>query len=97
MATTKRRWESWEEKLIKKEIKKHPNNLRECFKICALKLNRTPKAVSDRWYYTISKKNSSCFMVLSSTAGVKNRKNSKYNYKITITKNIWNSIVKLFR
>lgn len=93
----RKKWENWEEKFIIKEVKKNPNNLQECFRICSVKLNRTPKAIAMRWYYHISKKNSSCFMILSSNAGVKNRKNTNYKTKLTITRNIWNSIVKLFK
>lgn len=93
----RKRWENKEDKLIIKEVKNNPNNLQECFRVCSIKLNRTPNAIAMRWYYHISRKKSSCFMILSPIAGIKNRKNSKYNHKLTITKNIWNSLVKLFR
>ena len=45
-----RNWTKEEEEVIRNEVSKNPNNLREAFFIASLKTNRTASSVCTRYY-----------------------------------------------
>ena len=77
---TKRKWTTKEDNLIIRTVKDSFYNLQEGFKKVAAKIKRTPQAVSQRWYRTLSNPNSKghvdniCFITVGSKRRLCNRK-----------------------
>lgn len=100
---TRKRFTKEEDRLILSTVEKNPHNLSECFKELAIKLNRNPKSISNRWYHYISKKDSNDKTnTVFITVG---KKSVNYNRKTTIKNtqqpekkksSIWRTIFKLF-
>lgn len=94
-----KRYTPREDKLIRETIKKHPENLQECFRTLATQLNRSPKAIHVRWYAVLSKETTPCFMLQSGYKTLKNRKN--YTPTCTVApifnriKHWWRKVAKL--
>lgn len=63
-----------EDAIIIEEISKSPQNLRAAFELAATRLNKTPKAITGR-YYTYIKKGSTVIGLVSQTTAVANVKN----------------------
>lgn len=74
---SKRRWSKEEKDILIDQIKKTPNNLAQAFKRTSLLINRSEQAVTQYWYSTLSKKETTevCFMTVGSKTFNKNRKN----------------------
>lgn len=49
-----RNWTKEEQEIIKNEVAKNPNNLREAFFIASLKTDRTSSSVCTRYYGTMN-------------------------------------------
>lgn len=94
-----KKWSKNEERVVFRAVAEQPNNLQKAFLAASKKINRSPKAISLRWYYVLSKdpKKSSCtFVTYGKKALLKNRKISvgKENV-ITKEASLWYKIYKL--
>lgn len=68
-----RRYTKQEDRIICKEIEKHPENLSKAFAIAARKTGRVKSAVSQHWYGTLKAK-SNIYLLSSSKKTVVNSK-----------------------
>ena len=94
MATTRKRWTIEEDQYLINHLKNYSHNLQKGFLIASQHLNRTPEAISCKWYTKLSKQ-TPIFMVASSKKATINRKNSENT--ITSNNSIWNRIKRLFK
>ena len=101
--TTKRRFTKEEDSLILSTVAKNPHNLSECFREVAIKINRSPKSIENRWYHYLSRKDSNdktntVFITVGKKSVNYNRKTVMENTQQPKSKNpsIWRTIFKLF-
>ena len=94
MTTIRKRWTIEEEQYLIDHLKNYSHNLQKGFLIASQHLNRTPEAISCRWYTKLSKQ-TPIFMVASSKKAIINRKNSENT--IRSNNSIWNKIKRLFK
>lgn len=74
--STCRKWTEAEESRLLRQVKAFPQNLTRCFLIVAEELDRTPGAVANHWYSSLSKKpESAAFLMISTHHKYFNRKN----------------------
>lgn len=73
----KGRWSKEEMDILIDQIKKTPNNLTQAFKRTSLLISRSPHAIEQYWYSTLSKKETTevCFITVGSKTVNRNRKN----------------------
>lgn len=73
---TLRRWTTEEEAVVLSTIKSFPDNISEAFRRSAIQLNRSPKAVSFKYYNLLKEKHPNIISVGTSKGfSVKNTKN----------------------
>lgn len=101
--TTKRRFTKEEDSLILSTAAKNPHNLSECFREVAIKINRGPKSIANRWYHCLSKKDSNdktntVFITVGKKSVNYNRKTAMKNTQQPEKQRsgIWKTIFKLF-
>lgn len=95
----KKRWTEGEDLVVYRSICKNLECMSTAFREAAEKLERSPKAVSARWYNHISKQaDSTAFMLLSETKAWNNRKNPKSSTPtLEVRPSLWRRILKFFR
>lgn len=102
MATNiKKKWTKEEDKILIKEIKETPENLKSAFQRTGKKIGRTTSACMFRWYGVVSKMynkdvNSVCFAIYSSRKYGVNRKNVSEDIPVKHL-SIWQRILKMFK
>lgn len=89
-----KRWTFEEDNILIEEVKLHPTNLHTAFTIAACRIQRTPTAVTLRWYRVLRKENNFIYGVFSDKSYSMNIKNREG--KITKKRSIFNRIKKLF-
>ena len=94
MTTIRKRWTIEEDQYLIDHLKNYSHNLQKGFSIASEHLDRTPEAISYRWYTKLSKQ-TPIFMVASSKKATINRKNSET--AIRSNNSIWNKIKRLFK
>lgn len=75
-----KKWEESEELFIVRKIMKDPHNLQQVFRESSTVLNRTPEAITFR-YYTKIRNNNKLFMLVSSNYVGENSKNKAVTSK----------------
>lgn len=93
-----KRYSIQEDKVILNEVKKSPENLVRAFHNASKIINRTPRAIKQRWYYIISKDDgigAVTFMTLSSKKVLTNRKNSCNQVPKKVT--FWSKLIKFLK
>lgn len=101
--TTKRRFTKEEDSLILSTVAENPHNLSKCFREIAIKINRNPKSIGNRWYHYLSKKDSNdktntVFITVGKKSVNYNRKTAMENTQQPEKQRsgIWKTIFKLF-
>lgn len=101
--TTKRRFTKEEDSLILSTVAENPHNLSKCFREIAIKINRDPKSIENRWYHYLSKKDSNdktntIFVTVGKKSVNYNRKTAMENTQQPEKQRsgIWKTIFKLF-
>jgi hypothetical protein len=95
----KSRWSEQEDKVLLRQVKAYPQNLKRAFEFAAESLDRTPNACATRWYSVVSKKEdkqNTCFITLSKNSWGRNRKNCKHDLPKFTKASLWNKILKFF-
>lgn len=96
-----KKWSKEEDKILKKEVGKHPTNLAEAFVAASEKLSRTPASCHRRWYSKVSKEQGKCFILLGNKSYSSNRKTIKHGYlgneNIPIKTTIWNKVIAILK
>lgn len=98
MANNKK-WSNDEEEVVISCVKESPENLKEAFTKASTMINRTPSAITTRWYDTISNnadKHSTCFMCISKRKYARNRKNVKKDIPAHTNNSIWGRLISFF-
>lgn len=93
-----KRYSLKEDKIILNEVKKSPENLIRAFQNASKIINRTPRAIKQRWYCVISKDDgigAVTFMTLSSKKMLTNRKNSCNQVPKKVT--FWSKLIKFLK
>lgn len=98
--STKRKWTKEEEEILVQAVKANPHNLSKVFREVAEQLGRTEGSVGIRWYGKL-KKDSLCFVTISSNNQLKNGKNydaelGHTNTPTKTSKTLWEKIKTLF-
>lgn len=75
MSRTLKKWTSEEERVLRDQVSRRPNNLSEAFRRTAALTDRTFNAVMCHWYYTIKHQTNVCFMTASDKSISPNKKN----------------------
>ena len=88
---TNKHWTNEEDRVIISQVRLHPTNLTEAFRIVSKKLDRTVPAVSQR-YYTHVKLHNKVFMTISSKSASTNTKIG--NYILINLTTFWRTILK---
>lgn len=72
------KWTREENDILFNNVRRSPQNMRQCFSFVALQTNRTPTGVAAHWY-SVSKKPDAPFLLglISSKYIIKNRKNGQ--------------------
>ena len=94
-----KRYSKDEDKVILKHVKENSSNLTTAFKNAGLELDRSPRAIAQRWYNKLSKSNDVCFMCVGHRKTTLNRKSVRVETtKNTIKNNesLFNKILKFF-
>lgn len=102
--TIKRRFTKEEDSLILSTVAENPHNLSKCFREIAIKINRGPKSIANRWYHYLSKKDSNdktntVFITVGKKKAFLNRKivpegMPEESYKVR--KSLWEKLKNLF-
>jgi len=97
----RRKWTEEEDRIVLNAVKEHANNLRFAFESVSSQLDRTPTAISMRWYSVISKNTdrySIALMCVSKNSCSINRKNCKNTTGVeeSFIRRMWNLILNLF-
>ena len=89
-----RKYTKEEDKTIKLYILNNPGNISKACRELGEKLDRTPGAIAQRWYYKLSKDRSKFFMLYGRRNHTKNRKNvnKAESHKISM----WEKFMLLF-
>lgn len=86
-----KRWTKEEEERLLQQVRTFPQNLTKCFFIVSEVIDRTPGAISQHWYSTLSKRpDVVCFFTASQDTLSKNRKNSE---GVKCKRNIWQRLL----
>ena len=82
MKKTRTKWTPYEDSVLRSYVKKHPENLNYCFFLASKELNKTHKAVKQRWYDHLrkQKKEGFVFMLFSKFKQLINTKNQRKEY-----------------
>ena len=75
MSRTIKRWTPEEERVLRDQVSRRPNNLSEAFRRVSVLIDRTPSAVSFHWYYIMKHQQHVCFMTASGESISPNSKN----------------------
>jgi hypothetical protein len=75
MSRTIKRWTPEEERVLRDQVSRRPNNLSEAFRRTSVLIDRTTSAVSYHWYYIIKHQTNVCFMTASDKSISPNKKN----------------------
>lgn len=101
--TIKRRFTKEEDSLILSTVAENPHNLSKCFREIAIKINRGPKSIANRWYHYLSRKDSNdktntVFITVGKKSVNYNRKTAMENTQQPEKQRsgIWKTISKLF-
>ena len=87
----KRRWTPKEEKVLRSQVSKRPNNLQEAFRRTSRLTGRSLHAVAQHWYINMKDANV-CFMTVSGPVANPNRKivsNRTSDNTVTVKKVKW--------
>lgn len=88
----KRRWTTEEEDILVQAVQAHPQNLSDCFRLVASRLNRTERAVTLHWYMSLNvsanPRVGTLFMTISDHSLYINRKN--YYNGVTVRPSTYN-------
>lgn len=98
MSRTLKRWTTEEERVLRDQVSRRPNNLSEAFRRTAVLIDRTPDAVSCHWYYVMKHQTNVCFMTASGKSISPNSKNvigDDIAIKTT-KKSWWKNLLSLF-
>ena len=88
-----KRWTKSENDKLFNQVRVFPQNLSKCFHIVAQETGRTPSAVANHWYTSVSKDPQYlCFFTASSKHVSKNRKNGAGEVS---TESIWKKLLKV--
>lgn len=81
MTRKKKRWSPYEERVLRRHVKKHPENLHYCFFLASKELDRTPRAIACH-YYSVIRNNSKSrlFTLFSKFKNLFNVKNVVHKY-----------------
>lgn len=81
MKTSKnKRWSSYEEKVLRRHVKKHPENLHYCFFLASKELDRSIKACSSHYYTKLKCESGRLFTLFSAFKNLFNVKNASKTY-----------------
>ena len=101
---TIKRWTNEENQVLIDEILKNPDNLSECFFTVAKIINRTPGAVNNHWYTSLSREaDVTVFGTLSHNHFARNRKlgagvkNKKGQRGVPVTPSFWNRFINMIK
>lgn len=95
MSRNCKRWTEEEDERLLQQVRTFPQNLTKCFFIVSEVLDRSPSAVSARWYTVLSKRpDVMCFFTASSKHVCKNRKNGM---GVESTRSIWRRLIAIIR
>ena len=89
------KWTQEEESVMIDIITKNSHNLNDAFYKASEIINRTPKAISERWYKKVSKETNYCFLTVGSKTAVSNRKNVTSAVVEKTTTSKWKRILKI--
>lgn len=92
-----KKWTKKEDDFLSSMISRNPQNLQATFNYIAHKLERSTKAVENRWYNTVSKQGS-CFFTIGNTKTISNKKVIPITNKEKIKRNnksLWETFTKL--
>lgn len=90
-----KKWTPEEDARILRQIRVFPQNLTKCFMIVSEEIGRTPSAVSNHWYTSLSKRpDAMCFFTASPKHVSKNRKNGM---GVESNSNIWRRLMAVIR
>jgi hypothetical protein len=97
MSRTLKRWTPEEERVLRDQVSRRPNNLAEAFRRVSVLIDRTPSAVSYHWY-NVMKNTNVCFMTASARGVNPNSKIVRKEPEIIKTpkKSWWKSLLKIF-
>lgn len=73
MKETKRKWTNNEEQVLISQVKIHPQNLTEAFRVTSTLIDRTEDSIRQHWYLKCNKE-SYCFMTIGNKTVNLNRK-----------------------
>lgn len=90
-----KRWTQEENDILARYVKANPSNMRACFFAVSDQLGRTPLAVCNHWYTSLSKDPSVlAFGLMTSKYFSRNRKNG---VGIEISASVWRRFVNLIK
>ena len=90
-----RRWTIEEDDRLLRQVRAFPQNLHKCFLIISEETGRTPLAVANHWYTSLSKKPEAlCFFTASPRHVSKNRKNGM---GVESNSSIWRRLMAVIR
>lgn len=89
------KWTPEEELIMINFIKENPHNLNDAFYKASEIINRTPKAISERWYKKVSKETNPCFVTIGSKTTISNKKNLTSGIVEKTTESKWKRIIKI--
>ena len=95
----KNNWTEEEKRAVIKAVKKHPNNLSYAFIMASQVINRTPQAISTRWYQgnkgsalPLRRERRNIFNLRSSLSNSSNLKVLRTEYIKDDTDSVWTKI-----
>jgi hypothetical protein len=99
MSRTLKRWTPEEERVLRDQVSRRPNNLSEAFRRTAALTDRTFRSVEQHWYYIIKHQTNVCFMTASDKSVSPNRKNviGEDTAIKPKKKSWWRNLLSLFR
>lgn len=90
-----KRWTAEEDARLLQQVRAFPQNLNKCFLIVSQVTGRTPGAVANHWYSTVSKDpQNTCFFTASTQHISKNRKNGK---GVVSSPSIWKRLLNIIK
>lgn len=107
--STRKRYTPEEDEAIFKAIQETPHNIKKCFMMLSLELEREPKSISNRWYNYLSNPESKHYMGTASfligrrTISINRKldyesmKTHPVKVKVSIWKSIWNKIKSIIK
>ncbi len=99
MSRTAKRWTPEEERVLRDQVSRRPNNLSEAFRRTSDLTGRTFNSVMCHWYYTTKHQTNVCFMTASNKSVSPNRKKNVIGEDTAIKprkKVWWRNLLSLF-